>query len=98
MKHGTQSQYAFCMPNISFSLPNSGRIITGPAIAMISRDEPALVNFPRSAIASGHNAGHIREQPSAINEMNQIETEPGVSTTRSDPMMARMAHIFKAVA
>ena len=38
-------------------------------IAMISNEEPALVNLPKSAIAKGQSAGHIREQPNAINEM-----------------------------
>ena len=51
-------------------------MITGPAIAIISKEEPALVNFPRSAIANGHNAGHIREQPKAIREITRLKGYP----------------------
>ena len=42
-----------------------------PNIAMMRREEPALVNLPRSAIANGHSAGHISEQPKAISEIMQ---------------------------
>lgn len=73
-------------------------MITGPAIAIISREEPAFVNFPRSAIANGHNAGHIREQPKAIREINQIERLSETSTTNKEPSIAITEHIFKAVA
>ena len=31
-----------------------------PAIAIIKRDEPDLVNFPKSAIAKGHNASPLK--------------------------------------
>lgn len=67
-----------------------------PAIAMTSSDDPFFVNLPRSAIASGHIAGHISEQPSAISEINHIDKWLGASGTTTDPIIAIIEHIFSA--
>jgi len=67
-------------------------------MAITISDEPALVNLPSSVIASGHRAGHISEQPTAIKAMNQIEMASGVKTTMIDPKMAKIEQISRAVA
>ena len=69
-----------------------------PAIAIIKRDEPDLVNFPKSAIAKGHKAGHIKAHPSAMKEMQKMDISAGVSTTNTEPMIAKIEQIFNAVA
>ena len=33
---------------------------------MVSKEEPSLVNFPKSINANGQKAGHINEQPKAM--------------------------------
>jgi len=53
----------------SCTTPRNQGITAPPAIAMVSSEAPDFVNLPRSAIAKGHNAGHINEQPNAIKKM-----------------------------
>ena len=68
-------------------------------MAMVSNDEPALVNLPRSAIAKGHSAGHINEHPKAMRKMQQTEkTGLGTTATAILPTRAMMAQMRMAAA
>ncbi len=56
------------------------------------------MNLPKSAIANGHRAGHINEQPRAIKPINHIDISAGVKTTSSEPKIPRREQITNAFA
>lgn len=67
-----------------------------PKIAVTKREPPVLVNLPKSDKARGHIVGHMREHPSAMKEINQIDIDPGVNTTSNEPVRAIIEQISKA--
>lgn len=97
-KQGRAIQYEFWAPMASLRNPKIVGITAPPAMAITKRDEPAFVNLPKSAMANGQRAGHIKEQPRAIRPMNQIEIPAGVKTTSNDPNIPKMEHITNALA
>ena len=89
-------QYACCVFHSCESLPYSNGKIAPPAIAMINKAEPILVNLPNPVMANGKMAGHINElaRPSAA--MKPTEIYPWVAIAATEKTMPSNAHIFSA--
>ena len=97
-KQGTQIQYDVWKLVASWMTPLTHGITAPPAIAIVSKEEPALVNFPKSAIASGQSAGHINEHPNAMKKIQYTDHIPGRIATSTEPINAIMAQNFMAAA
>ena len=89
-------QYACCEFQSSESLPYINGKMAPPAIAMINKAEPILVNLPSPVMANGKMAGHIRELASPNAAMKPTEKYPEVTIAATEKTIPSKAQIFNA--
>ena len=68
-----------------------------PAIPITIREDPALVNFPRSARARGQMAGHNKEFTSPREATKKMDKCPGRKTMSRDETMPKEALMIMAL-